>query len=343
MHEVDGSDGGGELLRSSLSFAMLTGESVRVENVRGDRPEPGLKPQHLAALELAAAVCDASVERADPGSSTVVFDPGRVRGGSYHVDVGTAGSVSLVFDTVLPVAPLLDDPLTVTATGGTHVAWSPPLTALAAVKLPLLRRHGLHAVVGRDRPGFYPQGGGRARLHVAPSRLDRFDLDDRGNLSSLRVHSLASESLRDASVADRQATAALDGLTGRGYETVEHTITYAETDCPGSAILLEADYENARAGFDALGERGTAAETVAERAVEAFEAFERGGGAVDRHLADQLLVLLAVAGGRLRVPEVTDHVATSRDLLERFGAEVSTTDESSPLLSVSNAITRQET
>ena len=318
--EIDGSDGG-QLVRSALSLSMLTAEAVRIENVRGARDDPGLKHQHLAAVELAAEVCDADVEGARLGAETVGFDPGPVEGGRYAVDVGTAGSATLVFDAVLPLAARIDDALSVTVRGGTDVAWSPPADYYRAVKLPLLRRHGVQAAVDVDRRGFYPEGGGVATLHVAPSAPAEIRLTERGERESVRIYSVATEDLSDSEVAERQALGAENALPG-GVAVEERAARYVDVRSTGSALTIRADYESGVAGFTALGEPGTPAEEVGETAAMAFEEFEATGGTVDRHLADQLLVFLALAGGELAIPEVTNHVESSVDLLGKFGVDV---------------------
>ncbi|MFB6129672.1 MAG: RNA 3'-terminal phosphate cyclase [Salinigranum sp.] len=322
MYDLDGSAGGGQLVRSALTLSVLTGEAFRMSEIRGARPNPGLRPQHLAAVGVAAAVCDADVTGAAVDADELAFEPGTLRGGTVDVDVGTAGSVTLVFDVVLPLALALPEPLVVTATGGTDVAWSPTAAYYRRVKLPLLGERGLHASLDVDRPGFYPVGGGEARLSVAPSTLERFASTERGALEGYRVHSTASMDLSGADVADRQADAAIDVLESTGASVVERTVTYAAADSPGSALAVRADYDESLAGFDALGERGKPAEDVGEEAAEAALAFEGGRAAVDEHAADQVLVFLALAGGRVAVPRVTDHVLTSLDLLDTFGFDV---------------------
>jgi RNA 3'-terminal phosphate cyclase (ATP) len=272
-------------------------------------------------------VCAAEVEGATQGSETVVFEPGEPAGGSYEVDIGTAGSVTLLFDTLLPLAMAIDEPLRVTARGGTDVKWSPSLAYYQRVKLPLLRRLGLQAAVDRDRTGFYPVGGGEATLSLAPARLAPLSLTRRGDLARIRVYSRAAADLADADVAQRQADAIIDALEGDGREVAEATVSSVETASPGSVCLVRADYEETIAGFDALGEKGKPAEDVGQSAVEQFRAFEGTGGAVDRHMADQLLVFLAVAGGELSVPAVTDHVRTSADLLGAFGYDLAVADD----------------
>ena len=327
MLEVDGSEGGGQLLRTALSLSALTGEPVEMTGIRGARPNPGLRPQHLAAVTLLAEVCDAEVSDVGVGTEALTFEPGPVAPGSVEVDVGTAGSVALLFDAVLPLATAIDAPLVVTATGGTAVKWSPTLAYYRLVKLPLLRQHGLQAAVEVDRPGFYPTGGGVARLYLGPSRLDGFDVRDRGDVVGARVHSLEAENLADRDVAARQAEAVLEPLEDAGLPVLERREHTAVADSPGSAVAVRLDYERTLAGFDALGERGRPAEDVGAAAAEAALAFDEGDAAVDRHAADQLLAFLALTGGELRIPAVTDHVATNRDLLATFGYPVDVVED----------------
>ncbi|WP_436929610.1 RNA 3'-terminal phosphate cyclase [Halosimplex halobium] len=332
MLEVDGSDGGGQLVRSALTLSMLDGVAVEIDDVRGDRSEPGLKAQHLAAVETAAAVADAEVEGAELGSETVTFEPGPVSGGRYEADIGTAGSVTLLFDTLLPLATAIDEPLSVTATGGTDVTWSPPMAYYRAVKLPLLRQFGLAAAVELDRTGFYPAGGGRATLHLWPSELSPLDLDSPLEPTAARVYSKAAADLADAEVADRQADAATDALADLGVEPVEHRTASVASDSPGSVLVVRLDgapvadgTEGRRrplAGFDAYGAPDKRSEAVAAEVTDQVRRFRGRGAAVDPHMADQLLVFLALAGGRVAVPGVSDHVATSRELLAAFDRRV---------------------
>jgi RNA 3'-terminal phosphate cyclase (ATP) len=327
MIELDGGDAGGGYLRTALAMAALTERPVRVENVRGDRPEPGLKPQHAAAVEAVAALCDATVTGVDQGSETVIFEPGGRPSGSASVAVGTAGSITLVFDTVLPLALAADAPIRLRVTGGTDVAWSPPLTTYRRVKLPLLRRLGVPVAVDATRRGFYPVGGGAATLTLGPAEPDPLALDERGVPERVRVYSLASAGLADADVAKRQAEAAVDRLESTGRTIHERVVGYVESDSPGSVCTVRADYENGIAGLDALGEKGKPAEKVGREPVDALGTFEETGAAVDRYLADQLLPFLAMVGGAVTVPAVTDHVASGVDLLARFGCDVTVADE----------------
>lgn len=324
MLEIDGSAGGGQIVRTALSLSALSGTAVRIESVRGDRPTPGLGAQHLAAVEAAAALCSATVEGGEEGSETLVFRPEAVEADDVSVDVGTAGSIALVFDTLLPLAVALDEPATVTVTGGTDVKWAPLVSYLQRVKLPLVAEAGLDADITVDRRGFYPAGGGRATLTLRPSELSPLSLTERGALRRIEVYSTATEELADAEVADRQAAAVATGLDAD--VSVGTTTSYVEAHSPGSSLLLVAVYENTRAGFSALGEAGKPSEDVAAEAVEAFHRFQEGAAAVDRHLADQSLVFLALGGGAVLAPELTDHVETNRGVIEAFGYDLAVSD-----------------
>ena len=331
MLELDGGAGGGQLLRTALSLSAVTGQPFEMTAIRGDRPEPGLKPQHLAAVEAVAAVCDADTTGAERGAERLVFDPGPVQPGEYEVEIDTAGSLLLAFDAVLPLAVALDaaEELVVHATGGTDVKWAPTADHYRRVKLPLVRRTGLDARAHVFRRGFYPVGGGRATLRLAPPAdgLDRLSLTDPGPVDRLTVRSVAATDLFDARVAERGAEAAVERLRGLADCTVAGEAEYVESDCPGAVLSVRADLAGSRAGFDALGEKGRPVEDVADAAVEGFAAFRAAGDdatvpAVDGHTADQLAVVLALAGGSLTTPQLTDHLRTNADLVAAFGGDI---------------------
>lgn len=321
MIHVDGRDGGGQLLRTAVSLAAVTGEAVEVTDVRGGRSNPGIRNQHRTAIEAVAAPTSATVEGNVVGSDRLLFDPDPVTGGEYALDVETAGSVALVFDTVLPLAVCLDDPLSLSVTGGTAVKWAPTLDYFRRVKLPLLARFGLDADATRHRAGFYPKGGGRATLSIRPSSLRTLALTDRGDLETVSVHSVAAASLSDRDVAGRQAAAAREQLEDGGV-SAETTAEHVETASPGSALLVRAAYERSLTGFSALGERGKPAEAVAREAVDAFREFHAGAAAVDEQMADQLELWVALAGGAYTAPAVTDHVRSNRTVIEAFGYDL---------------------
>lgn len=328
MRELDGGEGGGQLLRTALACSALTGEPFRLTDVRGARPNPGLRPQHLAAVEAVTRICDAEVAGAEAGSEELAFEPGAPVGGEYEVGVETAGSVPLVFDAVLPLGYALGEPLSLRATGGTDVKWAPTADHHREVKLPLVGRAGLDAETTVERRGFHPVGGGRATLSLSPSAPRELELAERGTLGSMRVASLASGSLEEAEVAERQAEAVLEAL--EVPVPVESTVAYVGGDSPGSVVFVRAAYGRSLAGFDALGERGRPAEAVGEAAAEKFARFESSAAAVDEHTADQLLLPLAVAGGEVTIPRVTGHVETNAGMIRAFGGDVRVTGGDPP-------------
>lgn len=322
MLTIDGRTGGGQLLRTALTLAAVTQTPFRVEHVRGAQPEPGLKPQHLAAVQAVADLCSAEVSGATAGSESLTFRPGSLRPTSNEVDIGTAGSITLLFDAVLPLGTQVNDAFALTATGGTDVKWSPTIGYLGQVKLPLLAQYSFAGAVELERTGFYPAGGGQATLRVEPSTLDPLALADRGWLNRVEVFSKASAGLEDRSVADRQATRAAELLESEGLPVEISCVEYVRARSDGSVLLLRGVYEGALVGFDELGERGKPSEAVAETASERFLDFHAGEGVVDEHMADQLLVFLAIVGGRIRAPRMTAHLESNAAVIRLFGFEL---------------------
>ncbi|AGN00176.1 RNA 3'-terminal-phosphate cyclase [Salinarchaeum sp. Harcht-Bsk1] len=319
MIRIDGADAGGQLLRSTLALSALTQEAVRIEQVRGARSTPGVRPQHLAAIEALASVTDAVVDGAEVGADVVTFDPDPVSGGQLSIDVGTAGSASLVVDALLPLAAALDEHLAVRVGGGTDVKWSPPLDAHLLAKLPLLRSHGWGVALECHRRGFYPEGDGDVTLHLFPSTPAPFRLAERGPIERTTIRSVATDDLADGDVARRQVTAASSRLAEAGYEVDSTIVESVSAPSTGTAIVAVSAFDCGVCCGDALGKQGRPAEVVGEGAAESLLDAIDGPGAVDAHLGDQLLLPLVVAGGKLRIPERTDHVETSLALLASFG------------------------
>jgi RNA 3'-terminal phosphate cyclase (ATP) len=315
--EVDAADGGGQLLRTAVTLSCLTERPVELTGIRTARPNPGLRPQHVACVAAARQLTDAAVEGCEAGSERLTFAPNHPPRGDVSVDVGTAGSVTLVFDTVYPLAVGLDDPISVTVSGGTDVRWAPTFDWYRGVKLPLLARVGLAVDATLERRGFHPAGGGRATLTGAPSSLQPLAFDERGDLVAT-VHAVASAGLAEADVCSRAVDRVRERLSCPVAET---TTAYADTDSPGFVLTVALAGES-RAGFDVLGERGVPAEEIADRVVDDAHAWLDGDGVVDAHLADQLVVPLALAGGVVRIPRTTAHVRTNLGLVEQFGVEI---------------------
>lgn len=322
MKEIDGSAGGGQILRSALSLAAVTQTPVRVTGIRGDRSEPGLKHQHLTVVETLAEITNATVTGASYGATSIEFEPGVPRGGEYSAAIGTAGSITLLFDAVLPLASAIDEPLVLTASGGTEVKWSPPLIVQQQVKFPLLRKWGLWAAMQRQQTGFYPAGGGSVRLRLQPATFEPLNLGSRGDLIAARCYSIISQELAESAVGTRLTQSAREQLENREIPVESEQIQIVATKSAGAALAIELEYEHSRAAVDRLGETGVPAEDVAQNAVDDALAFHDSGAPIDRHLADQLLVVLALAGGEIEIPAVTDHVESSLALLSQFEFDV---------------------
>jgi RNA 3'-terminal phosphate cyclase (ATP) len=320
MIEIDGSigEGGGQVLRSSLTLAAITGQPFRMTRIRTRRRDPGLKAQHRNAVQAAAAICRARVEGAELGSQTIVFEPGPIAPGDFSFDIGTAGSTSLVLQTILPALSLAPAASRVKLHGGTHVRWSPCFDYLKIQWLPFLKTIGFDADIEMVRAGFYPAGGGLVRAEIRPAGpLCALALVDRGAL--LRIHGLSAVGRLDPRIAERQRDRAAHRLAGR-TPALDLPVVRLASGSPGTLLLLRAEFENSAACFFALGERGKPAERVADEAVDELLQFLDTDGAVDPHLADQLVLPLALATGAsaLAVSRVSDHLVTNAEIVRRF-------------------------
>jgi RNA 3'-terminal phosphate cyclase (ATP) len=325
---IDGSygEGGGQILRTSLTLAALTGQPVRIEHIRAGRRKPGLRPQHLTAVRAAAALCGAGLEGDALGSETVTFAPGgTVRPGEHAFDVteaaegGSAGSVGLVLQTVLLPLALADGVSHLTLRGGTHVAWAPSVSYVEHVFLPTVARMGLHAEVHLEQWGFYPVGGGSVHVLISGRRgpLEPITLVERGEL--VRVGGIAAVTNLPSHIPQRMANRAQNVLADQALAArVEPR--RLRGDGPGAGIFLFAAYEHAVAGFTAYGRRGLPAEQVAEAACQSLLAHHRSGAPVDPHLADQLVLPMALAKGqsRLMTSQVTHHLLTNAWAVQQF-------------------------
>ena len=317
MLHLNGSygEGGGQLLRTSLSLAALLREPVRITDIRAGRAKPGLRPQHLTAVTALAQITQAEVEGACLGSRELTFRPRTIKGGSYFFDVaektGSAGATTLVAQALLPPLLAAQVPTNLVIRGGTHVAWSPPVHYLVHVFLPTLAELGAEATITLSRWGWYPRGGGEVRISVSPAAsftpqtwLTAPDPN--------RFQALSAASRVPAHVIQRQAKRLKERL-GSGLPVEE--VEAASLD-PGSFVLLWGPH----AGFDALGARGKPAEKVADEVAAQFLTFQERQAAVDRHLADQVLLYLALAPGPsvFTAEEITLHLLTNVWVIEQF-------------------------
>ncbi len=320
MLEIDGAmgEGGGQVVRTSLALSLVTGRPVRLRRIRAGRDRPGLRPQHLTALRAAAEVGGAEVEGAEPGSTGIVYRPGRVRAGRYRFDVGTAGSAVLVLQTVLP--PLLgaDGASEVVVSGGTHAAHAPPHDFLAASLLPALARTGHALDPELERFGFHPAGGGRVRLRIRPvDDPDPLELTERGPERERRVRAVVSALPRH--IAEREASVvhAMLRLRPDAMEVVE--VPEEEATGPGNAVMISLAFEHVTGVFTGFGRKGLPAEEVARGAAREALAWLEAGPPVGPRLADQLLPPLAAGpGGVYETVEPTAHTRTQAELVRRF-------------------------
>jgi RNA 3'-terminal phosphate cyclase (ATP) len=297
--EIDGSygEGGGQLLRGAVALSCLTGRAVKVFSIRGKRPKPGLQPQHLISIHAAALVSEAEVRGLEVGSTTITFSPKTINGGRYTFDIKTAGSVTLVIQTLLPILSFADEPSEVKIFGGTDVPWSPPIDYIRYVTLPALRNFGVDAVLDLNRRGHYPRGGGEVVLRVSPVRmLAHFQALDRGPVEAIRGVSNCTN--LPAHVAARQASVAAKVLREKGYTNIRIAEEQTDGDGPGSSVVLWAEVGGGRRiGADALGAREKRAEDVGREAGERLLAELQTGIGVDRHLGDMIILYMAVANG----------------------------------------------
>lgn len=315
-------EGGGQVLRTALSLSILTGRAVSLTKIRARRAKPGLRAQHLKAVEAAAAVSHARVRGAAIGSDALVFEPQKIHAGFYSFDIGTAGSTSLVLQTILLPLAFARGPSSVVLTGGTHVPWSPCFHYLDRQWLPFLRRIGFRADFALEQAGFYPRGGGRIRATIDPlpwptPALAPLHVVDRGAL--LAVRGISAVAGLDRSIAERQRRRALDRLAGLRRETAIEILDLSAAS-PGTFLLLVAEFERSQACYCGLGARGKPAEQVADEAADGLFLLLAGDGAVDPWLADQLILPLALAAGEseLRTAAVTGHLLTVTRVVQSF-------------------------
>ena len=318
MMELDGAagEGGGQILRTALTLSVITGQPFRIGRIRANRARPGLMRQHLVAVQAAAQVSGAQVEGAAVGSEELVFAPGPIRGGDYRFAIGTAGSCTLVLQTLLPALLMADAPSTLHLSGGTHNPMAPPAQFLQRAYGRALADMGASVDLRLERFGFYPAGGGVVTARVDPcAALRPTEWMTRGERRAAWAESfVAGVSGR---VAQREL-ACVGTAMGWGDEQLLNRGLPAEQG-PGNVLLLTIEDEHVTNVFAAFGEKSVSAETVARQAVQRARDYLASGAAVDEYLADQLMLPLALAGGGAFTTEkVSLHARTNADVIERF-------------------------
>lgn len=325
MIELDGSvgEGGGQILRSSLALSMCTGQPFALAHIRAKRAKPGLMRQHLTCVDAAREVSGAQVQGAELGSLSLVFEPGAVRAGAYRFNVGTAGSCTLVLQTVWPALLLAGERSTLTLQGGTHNPMAPPFHFLARSFAPLVRRLGAGVDLTLRRHGFYPAGGGEmeATLDPAPpGGLRPYDLLERGERIEAYAECLAPGLPR--AVAQRELEAVGQALGWSGDQL--RVPPLRQNEGPGNALMATLAYRHVTEVFTHFGEKRVSAEQVAASLVTELRCYEASPAPVGPHLADQWAVPLALAVWQSGTPaayvcnELTEHSTTNFAVISRF-------------------------
>ncbi|MDQ1832660.1 RNA 3'-terminal phosphate cyclase [Massilia scottii] len=318
MIELDGAvgEGGGQILRSALTLSMITGQAFCIKNIRAGRKKPGLLRQHLVAVQAATQISGATVTGAELGSQTLVFAPKAIKGGDYQFAIGSAGSCTLVLQTVMLALLHADGPSTVRISGGTHNPMAPPAQFLQRAYIPLLRKMGAEIDIELLRSGFYPAGGGCIVATIAPCpQLQQLTLMERGE----RVEGYAEGIVAGlpASIALRELECVGLGMNWTGDQLRMRGLPGEQG--PGNALLITLEYEHATEVFCAFGEKMVRAETVAKGAMHEARRYIASQAAVGEHLADQLMLPMALAGGGSFTADViSQHAITNAEVIGRF-------------------------
>ncbi|MGH9902604.1 MAG: RNA 3'-terminal phosphate cyclase, partial [Pyrinomonadaceae bacterium] len=318
MLTIDGSfgEGGGQIIRTSLALSLITGKPFRIERVRAGRAKPGLQRQHLTAVGAAAEIGRAEVTGAAVGAKYFSFVPGEVTPGDYTFRIGTAGAATLVLQTVLPPLMIAAAPSTLVLEGGTHNVHAPPFDFLRTTFLPLVSRTGPRVSIELRRYGFYPPGGGRFDLRIEPSAtLSRLDLIERGGVRRQCARALVVKLPRG--IGERELAVVKEMLGWGDEETRVEETTNALS--PGNVVMIEVEGEHLTEMFTRVGERGLRAELVAEEAAAEARQYLSTRAAVGEHLADQLLIPMALAGGgSYTASALSLHTTTNIEVIKMF-------------------------
>ncbi|MHC4657060.1 MAG: RNA 3'-terminal phosphate cyclase [Planctomycetota bacterium] len=316
---IDGSsgEGGGQILRTSLTLSCITSKSLHIENIRAARRNPGLANQHLSCVRAACQICNGQSQGATKGSTVLDFQPGPIRSGDYHFDIGSAGSASLVIQTLLPALFLADKPSTVTVTGGTHNPMAPPFDFLDETFLPTIANAGFDGICTLIRHGFYPAGGGKITFNIQPwqKSTDRV-IDLCQPVGKFRIKGRIYTAKLPVRIAQRQRKLLLQSKLN--IKNTEH-IEVEETDGPGNCVMIRLCGSERTTVFTAFGMRGKPSEEVINEVVGLAENFLSRDAAVDRFLADQLLIYIAIAkAGSFTTNELSSHLQTNIEVIKKF-------------------------
>jgi len=318
---VDGSqgEGGGQILRTAVAFSAIQGRPVRVDSIRAGRDVPGLKRQHISALRVLTQVFGGELNGDTEGSSAITFVPGKQRLQTLALDTGTAASITLVLQAVVPAVALARSHLRLTLVGGTDVPWSPTFDYFDRVVRAAYASIGIRCNASAERRGYYPRGGGKVTVAIEPCpSLSPLNLGVGEGIREVGIVSRCGRLPRH--VAERQLAAATDFLRGSGIGVSSSELAEEQSDSPGSSILISHLGRSRFLGSDAIGEKGKPSEEVGRDAAARFVAAAQSGGALDANLADMMVPLLSLAQApsRVVVPTVTSHLQTGLQLAGQF-------------------------
>jgi RNA 3'-terminal phosphate cyclase (ATP) len=316
---IDGSagEGGGQILRTSLTLSCITGKSLHIENIRAARRNPGLAKQHLSCVRAACKICNGRAQGATKGSKVLDFQPEPVQSGDFHFDIGSAGSASLVIQTLLPALFLADKPSTVTVTGGTHNPMAPPFDFLNETFLPAIETAGFGGNCKLIKHGFFPAGGGKISFNIQPWQKNTGRTIDLCRQSKEpKIHARIYTAKLPEHVAQRQRKLLLQsGLNIRNTEHIEVT----DSNGPGNCAMIRLCNGNRTTVFTAFGMRGKPSEEVIREITSLAKDFLVSDAAVDRFLADQLLIYMAIAkAGSFTTNELSSHLQTNMEVIKKF-------------------------
>lgn len=320
MITIDGSlgEGGGQVLRTCLSLSLITGQEFQIRNIRANRKRPGLRAQHLKAVEISAKIGKANVEGANLNSTSITFSPRKISPGRYSIDIGTAGSTSLVLQTIYLPLSRGDVASSITLVGGTHSPWSPSFDFLRQHWMLFLEKIGFNLSLNLELAGFYPQGGGRIHAIIRPSgTISPLILTERGSLQRIRGVTFVSNLKRQ--IAERQRYRVVQRL-GQHYPLDDIRVKEYPSKYKGTSICLICEFEQSQCCYFALGELGKPAESVADEVVDRIKVFLSTDTVFDEYLADQILLPLSLANSSstFSTVKITSHILTNVEIIKTF-------------------------
>ncbi|MDP2730963.1 MAG: RNA 3'-terminal phosphate cyclase [Dehalococcoidales bacterium] len=328
--EIDGSakSGSGTILRYAMALSSLFGKELHITNIRARRDKPGLRPQHLASVKACARLCDAKVEGASVNSKELRYRPGgRIKGGSYQFDIGTAGSTTMLAQALLPLVVFADGDSVFRISGGLFQDFAPSAHHMQHVLFPTLEKMGVKTQMKVIRPGYVPRGEGIIEIGISPvgTSLRPLQLSEQGKVKSISGIALSSR-LKERKVSQRMVEECNKVLLEKGYRA-DIDVSYDETALSaGASLAIWAETGNGcLLGSDQAGKRGRSSEEIGRHVARSLLEDLETGATVDRYLADQLIIYAALAGGTTEyvIPHVTEHVDTNLWLIAKFGARFS--------------------